>query len=230
MPNNRSAAEISECIRCGTCCKKGGPSLHHEDTVLIEKGLILSKYLFTIREGEMSYDNVTGQLIPASSDIIKIKGRKGSLTCVFFNEPESACTIYDKRPLECRILECWDTREIERVYAKTRLTRKHLVSTIAGLWDLIDDHQARCSYEKINRLLKMLGGDNKDDALKEILEMIQYDTQIREMTVQKGGLDPDIVDFLFGRPIKETIGMYGFKLKKQGDAYRLITIPTGQNL
>jgi Fe-S-cluster containining protein len=36
---------ITKCIRCGTCCKKGGPSFHLEDKMLIEKGIILSKYL-----------------------------------------------------------------------------------------------------------------------------------------------------------------------------------------
>lgn len=230
MPKNRPVTEISACIRCGTCCKKGGPSFHHEDKGLIEKGLILSKYLYTTRKGEMSYDNVKGHLIPSTSDIIKIKSRKGSLTCLFFNERENACTIYDKRPLECRVLKCWDTREIESIYAKNRLTRKDLVSKIAGLWDLIDDHQARCSYEKIHRLLKILDGEKKNDALKDILAMIRYDTQVRELSVQKGGLDPEVVDFLFGRAIKETIIMYGFKIEKKGDTYRLITTTTAQNL
>ena len=223
LSNNRPAAEISACIRCGTCCKKGGPSFHHKDKALIEKGHIASKYLYTIRKGEMSYDNVKGHLIPATSDIIKIKGQKDSLTCIFFNELKNACTIYDKRPLECRVLKCWDTREIERIYAKNRLTRKDLVSKIAGLWDLVGDHQVRCSYEKIHRLLKMLDGDKKTDALKDILAMIQYDSQIRELAVQKGGLDLKIVDFLFGRPIKETISMYGFKIEKKGDTYHLIS-------
>jgi Fe-S-cluster containining protein len=219
LSNNRPAAEISECIRCGTCCKKGGPTFHHKDKVLIEKGLILSKYIYTIRKGEMSYDNVKGHLIPATSDIIKIKGHKGSLTCIFFNERKNTCTIYDKRPLECRALKCWDTREIERIYAKNRLTRKDLVLKIAGLWDLIDSHQVKCSYEKVHRLLKMLDGDKKNDALKDILAMIQYDTQIRKLAVQKGGLDPEIVDFLFGR----ALSMHGFKIEKKGDAYHLIS-------
>ncbi|MGD9193367.1 MAG: hypothetical protein PVH58_15695, partial [Desulfobacterales bacterium] len=63
----------NECMRCGTCCEKGGPSFHHDDRMLIEKGIILSKNLYTIRRGELAYDNVQGCLRAVESDIIKIK-------------------------------------------------------------------------------------------------------------------------------------------------------------
>ncbi|OEU61355.1 MAG: hypothetical protein BA867_12570 [Desulfobacterales bacterium S5133MH16] len=215
---------ITECIRCGTCCKKGGPSFHLEDKVLIEKGIILSKYLYTIREGELCYDNVKESILPAASDIIKIKGQKDSVTCIFFNEKENECTIYDNRPLECRALKCWDTREIERIYSKNRLTRKDLISTIEGLWDLVEDHQRRCSYETLKFFIDALNKDKKDEALKGIFDIIEYDAQIRELVVQKGDLDPEMTDFIFGRPITETIRMYGFKIIKQNDNYRLIPI------
>ena len=43
----KPAKPISECMRCGTCCKKGGPSFHHADKTLIEAGVIESKYLYT---------------------------------------------------------------------------------------------------------------------------------------------------------------------------------------
>jgi Fe-S-cluster containining protein len=215
---------ITECIRCGTCCKKGGPSFHLEDKVLIEKGIILSKYLYTIREDELCYDNVKESILPAASDIIKIKGQKDSITCIFFNEKENGCTIYDNRPLECRALKCWDTREIERIYSKNRLTRKDLISTIEGLWDLVEDHQRRCSYETLKFFIDALNKDKKDEALKGIFDIIEYDAQIRELVVQKGDLDPEMTDFIFGRPITETIRMYGFKIIKQDDNYRLIPI------
>jgi len=215
---------ITQCIRCGTCCKKGGPSFHLEDKILIEKGIISSKYLYTIREGELFYDNIKESILPAASDIIKIKGQKKSWTCIFFNEKENECTIYDNRPLECRALKCWDTREIEEIYSKNRLTRKDLISAIEGLWDLVEDHQKRCSYEKLNLFINILKKDKKNEALKGTLDIIEYDAQIRELVVQKGGLDPEMTDFIFGRPITETIRMYGFKIKKQNDNYRLIPI------
>jgi len=215
---------ITECIRCGTCCKKGGPSFHIEDKMLIEKGIILSKYLYTIRNGELSYDNVKESILPAASDIIKIKGQKDSWTCIFFNEKENECTIYDNRPLECQSLKCWDTREIEKIYSKNRLTRKDLISTIEGLWGLIEDHQNQCSYETLKLFIDALNKDKKDEAFKGILDIIEYDARIRELVVQNGGLDLEMTDFLFGRPITETIKMYGFKIIKQDDNYRFIPI------
>jgi Fe-S-cluster containining protein len=222
LSNIKSSTVITECIRCGTCCKKGGPSFHDEDKMLIEKGIILSKDLYTIRIGELSYDNVKECLLPTTSDIIKIKGQKDSWVCVFFNEEKNECTIYDNRPLECRVLKCWDTREIEKVYSKNRLARKDLISTIEGLWDLIEDHQKRCSYDKLKDFVDALNSNKKDEALEGILEIIEYDTRIRELVVQKGGLDPDMTDFLFGRPITETIRMYDLKVEQEGDNYRLV--------
>ncbi len=82
---------ISECICCGTCCKKGGPCFHHEDNMMIEKGIILLKHLYTIRKGEMAYENVRGGLLPVPSDIIKTKGRKiRGAACFLMKEKTTA--------------------------------------------------------------------------------------------------------------------------------------------
>ena len=141
---------------------------------------------------------------------------------MFFNEKEYECRIYNNRPLECRALKCWDTREIEKIYSKNRLTRKDLISTIEGLWDLIEDHQNRCSYQTLKHFIDDLNKDKKDEVLNGILKIIKFDAQIRKLVVQKGGLDPDMTDFIFGRPITVTIKIYGFKIIKQEDIYRLI--------
>ena len=200
----------SECIRCGSCCKKGGPSFHIEDKPLIEKGIIPTKYLYTIRKGELAHDNVKGCLIPIASDIIKIKGRKELWACVFFDEVEKICKIYENRPLECRVLKCWDTKEIKKIYDKNRLIREELVSGIKWIWDMIEEHEKRCSYEKMGRLTKELEiGKTTEETLEDILEVISYDTEIRRLLVSKGGVDPDIIDFLFGRPLTKTIKMFG---------------------
>lgn len=224
MPKSKSTPSISACARCGTCCKKGGPSFHHEDKPLIEKGIILLKCLYTIRKGEPAYDNVKGSLRPAPSDIIKIKYHKDSLTCIFFCESETRCKIYENRPLECRVLTCWDTREIEKIYSKNRLTRKDIAASIEGLWDLIEDHQRRCSYAKVQKLVNALDGGRNEDALKGILIMLRYDSDLRNRVVQKGDLDAGITDFLFGRPLMKTLRLYALKVEKKGDTYCLVPV------
>ena len=206
----------SDCIRCGTCCEKGGPGFHQEDRELIETGVIPSRCLFTIRKGELAYDNVRGCLLPVDSDVIKIKGKADSWSCVFFDEAGKQCTVYDDRPRQCRALKCWDTSELEKIYAGRRLTRKDLVSKVEGLWDLIQDHQRRCDYEKIIKLIDDLDAPAGERARKELLEIIQFDVEIRKLVVEQGGMDPQMLDFLFGRPLAKTLPNYGINIRQTG--------------
>jgi Fe-S-cluster containining protein len=203
---------ISECRRCGTCCKKGGPSFHQEDKALIEKGVIHSKYLYTIRKGEMAYDNVKQCLEPVKSDVIKIKGKGESWTCILFDEKQNECTIYEDRPIECRALKCWDTRALEDLYDRKRLKREDLIADIKGLWGLIEDHQSRCNYETIQKLVKAINSGRGGEARQKLAEIIQFDNEIRKLVVSRGGLDRDMLDFLFGRPLKQTLKNFGLKM------------------
>jgi Fe-S-cluster containining protein len=202
---------ITECRRCGTCCRKGGPSFHRADKALIEKGVIHSKYLYTIRKGELAYDNVRHCLEPVRSDVIKLKGEGKSWTCIFLDEKNNACTIYENRPIECRVLKCWDTGAIEDLYAQKRLQREDLIADIEGLWGLIKDHQARCNYETIQKLVDAINSDRGGDARQKLSEIIQFDIEIRKLVVSRGGLDAEMLDFMFGRPLKQTLKNYGLK-------------------
>ncbi|UCF90081.1 MAG: YkgJ family cysteine cluster protein [Desulfobacterales bacterium] len=221
VPPIKPGLPISSCLRCGTCCKKGGPSFHQTDKTLIADGVIPSKYLYTIRAGELAYDNVQGGLRPVPSDIIKIKAQNRTWTCLFFDEGENTCRIYPHRPVECRALKCWDTREIEGMYAKNRLTRQDLLSNVEGLWNLISNHQARCDCGRIRDLADALGGEDGGRAQQELREIIQYDMQIRELVVSQAKLDPGILDFLLGRPLIRTIDNYGLQVQRQGKKIRL---------
>jgi Fe-S-cluster containining protein len=207
---------INDCRRCGTCCEQGGPGFHRQDRMLIETGGIPSKYLYTIRRGEHAYDNVKGCLAPVESDIIKIKGQEGSWTCIFFEADTKSCSIYDDRPLECRALKCWDTGELEQIYDRDRLSRQDILSRVKGLWELIDDHQARCDYAKIKTLIGDIDGPQRARARKELLGIIQYDAEIRKRVVEKGGLKPEMLDFIFGRPLMETLPNYGINVRQEG--------------
>ena len=215
---------IDACIRCGTCCTKGGPSFHRIDKQLIDKGVIHSKYLYTLRRGELAFDNVKGCLVPVESDIIKIKGKNDSWVCVFFDESENSCRIYKDRPVECRTLKCWDTRELEAMYAETRLTRKQLISDVEGLWDIIKDHQTRCAYENIDRWVQALDSHENKQARRELIELIQYDMEIRKLVVSKGGLDAEMLDFLFGRALMKTIENYGVRVQFSNQKIGLVPI------
>jgi Fe-S-cluster containining protein len=212
----------SSCNRCGTCCQKGGPSFHLADRSLIEEGIILAKYLFTIRKGELVWDNVSGGLNPADSDIIKIKGRGETWTCCFYDEADCRCTIYENRPLECKLMKCWDTSAMERMYAKNRLTRADLISEVTDLWNLVADHQKRCDYNLVKRLAADILAGAREQQEGKLLEMIRYDLELRGLVVARGGLDADMLDFLFGRPLDRTIEAYGLKAEHKGQSLQVL--------
>jgi len=218
---NHSSEPITTCQRCGTCCRKGGPSFHFEDKELIEKGKISVTSLYTIRKGELAYDNVKDIHRPVDADIIKIKGKDGTWDCLFLDETTNDCTIYKNRPIECRVLKCRDTREIERIYDRERLSREDLVSGIEGLWEFIADHQQKCAYEELRGLVEDLRDRDDNTARQTICEIIAYDNQIRKLVVEKTDLQPDQLDFLFGRPLVQTIAMFDLKCTEKGNKFIL---------
>lgn len=215
--DNQNGLQIktSSCTRCGICCKKGGPSIHFEDRELIEKGNIPLQYLFTIRPHEPLFDNITETIKPAKTDIIKIKNKNNSHECIFYDPDHSGCQIYEDRPIECRKLKCWDTREIISFYDTTRINRKELLFSIDELWNLVQYHQNRCSYQKVAALAGQIKENkNNHTALQKLNDIIQYDSSLRQLMVDKNPMISEKLEFLFGRPLTLTISLYGLKLKQ----------------
>jgi Fe-S-cluster containining protein len=200
------------CTRCGACCKKGGPALHTTDAPLIQSGSIPAKFLFTLRQGERVFDNIKACLYPAETDIIKIKSALRSSTCMFFEEKNASCGIYENRPLECRVLKCWDTRAIMACYSENRLTRKDLIGSVTGLWDMVEDHQKTCAYPPVLEFVEALKTSKEKNIQKEkiIGDTMAYDLSMRSVMVEKGGIDPEMLDFLFGRPLSAVLESLGF--------------------
>lgn len=210
------------CAQCGTCCKKNSPALHQDDLHLLEKGIIPLRDLYTIRAGEPARDNVRGIMTEVTSDIIKIKGKDKAWTCIYFKEDRSACGIYRHRPAECRALKCWDTGEIERLYEKDRLDRKTVLRDKPEFRALAEDHQQRCDYKRLKRLVDALDRADRGATLKSLSEIIHYDRNLRLLLVEKTRIDPGVCDFLFGRPLTMTLRAYGVELQENGGK---LTIP-----
>lgn len=192
--------------------------MHLADQGLVAAGKIPLKYLFTIRQGEPAFDNVQRVVSPAPTDIIKIKGETATdATCRYLAHDPVACRLYAHRPLECRVLACWDSRAILEVYAKDRLTRTHLLGRLPGLSDLVAEHQQRCDYQRVGALAASIIKDTGDhDAAEAMLEIIRYDHSLRQVTVARARLDPELLEFLFGLPLTQTVGRFGVKLIRQG--------------
>ncbi|MBI9087422.1 MAG: YkgJ family cysteine cluster protein [Desulfobacterales bacterium] len=224
MENN----DQNHCRRCGTCCEKGGPTLHRDDLPLVEKGTIPLKDLYTIRKGEMVMDPAHEEPIPATEELVKIRGRGGEWRCRYLEEKGCVCQIYDHRPEECRAQKCWDTTEIEVVYPKDRISREDLLSGVSGLWELVQEHEQRCSYLQFEALARRIDTVDADDAGSLVTEMIAYDGHLRELVCGQGKMDPEILNFLFGRPMTETIHGFGLAVEKDGDRIILKPASSGQ--
>ncbi len=210
----------TSCDRCAGCCTGGGPVLRLADAHLIRSGKIPSKNLYTIRKGEFLFNKDQMKLVPAETDLIKIKINKETFECHFM-EADSHCSIYGTRPIECRAFKCWDTKEIENKYGENPLERADILSDVEGLWDLITDHQERCSYAKMKTLTEKLEDDEDGNRLSEINEIINYDNALRKTLVEKAKIDPEMVHFLIGRPFTETIAMFNLTIEEKDGGYIL---------
>ena len=103
------------CLKCGTCCRKGSPSLYPEDLPLVLRGAIKRTELMTLRKGEIGFSNERNELIQLSRELVKVQEKPGTRECLFFQSESGACGIYENRPLQCRTLECWNPKEFQRL-------------------------------------------------------------------------------------------------------------------
>ncbi|PXF59671.1 MAG: hypothetical protein C4B58_02275 [Deltaproteobacteria bacterium] len=201
-----SEKKIESCIRCGTCCEKGGPTLHSEDRIFLQKGVLRPTYLFTLRAGELAYHPLEERLIELSDEMIKIKGKDGSSACTFYDAKQKACSIYKDRPLECRVLKCWDTAEVEGLFMQDLLSRLDLCPTGSAVADLISAYERRFPPGRLYGLLSEAGSqEGVQQTGPEIEQMVSTDDAFRQKVVEALGLKEDELEFFFGRPIKALV-------------------------
>jgi Fe-S-cluster containining protein len=203
----------TECQRCGTCCRNGGPALHGADLDLIRNASIPLSSLYTIRPGEMCTDNISGSIILAESDIIKIKSRDDESVCIFFDETGSACRIYTNRPLECRTMDCRNTETIRHIYDEDRLDRAEILGGISSLSEIIILHEAECDISAIADLVSLRRSGDAN-AAADITGKINYDARLRKKVSEETSRGGDILDFLFGRPLHRILPLqFGIRVQ-----------------
>ena len=210
-----SASEsVTNCIRCGTCCKKGGPSLHREDKEILLAGHIKRENLITIRKGELALFPLSGSQ-PVEKELIKIAGKGKGWVCFFFDEKESSCTIYRHRPLECRLLKCWDTEQLLSVIGKDTMTRADILSEDDTIMSYIEAHEQECSITMAEKLISVLLEKNDyPESLAKLTAMVHQDLAIRSRAVSEFGLSLEAELFIFGRPLFKVLSARGFQLMK----------------
>ena len=195
-----------------------------QDLPLIKNGFIKKSSLFTIRRGELVRDNINKTLAVTHQEIIKIKGKggeKGEGACIFYDEADRACTIYEKRPVQCSALKCWDTSEFMRVYRGQKPARKDLIEDV-GILRIIDEHEKRCGYVKLEKYVREIEPEG-EKSIEKILDLLKFDYQLRPFLSEKLGLNTGEMDFLFGRPLIQTIIMFGLQVIREQDGSFFLT-------
>jgi Fe-S-cluster containining protein len=205
----------TSCIRCGTCCKKGGPSLHREDKKILLAGHIERESLITIRKGELAFFPFSERPEPIEKELVKIAGKGKGWVCCFYDEKESSCTIYAHRPLECRLLKCWDTAQLLSVIGKDPLARADILSEDDPIMRVIDTHEQECSVGMAEDLISVLLEKNDDpESLAKLTALVHRDLAIRSRAVSEFGLSLEAELFFFGRPLFKVLSARGFQLMK----------------
>jgi Fe-S-cluster containining protein len=218
--NTRKDYPRTHCIRCGECCLRSSPTLQSQDLSLVEAGDIAARDLYTIRKGELVWDNVIEALTIARQEVLKIKEKqKGG--CIFYNDTAKACMIYEKRPAQCSAMACWDTTEFVKVYEGPKLMREDVIKDRV-LLSLMEAHEKRCSYEELQSHVEAVEKEG-EKAVEKIIELLKFDFQMRPFLVQKLGLNSEELDFLFGRPLADTIVMFGLRVIREPDGTFFLT-------
>lgn len=234
----------ADCSSCGTCCRKGGPVLHLQDSALVGQALPYTM-LITLRAGELTYDPVTSRLVPLETEVIKVAGvalaghsladaadsggpataqasaagGSSPWTCAFL-EGEAHCRIYDHRPAQCRALFCKDTKALEALYAEGRLTRKDILATAPAGWlDLAMAHEQDCSLAALIPLARQALTDPQADA--SLLEALRFDAAFRELCVEKAAMPAAVLNCVLGRPLADFLASFGLGVVGSGEGQRL---------
>ncbi|MFW8601728.1 YkgJ family cysteine cluster protein [Desulfobacterota bacterium M19] len=202
---------FDKCRQCGTCCRKGGPVLHYGDMALCENNILTIKHLLTIREQEPVFSPLSASIEPAPRELIKLSGVRGTWTCLFFREDDQTCGIYQNRPLECRALKCWDTRELERIIYRQTLNRQNIITPDNPIRPLLEWHNEHCRYEELNNLtLQKTGMEG------QITTIINDDLSVRQRAIKMFNLNLAEELFYFGRPMFKSLPAAGLAVRPDG--------------
>jgi Fe-S-cluster containining protein len=202
------------CVRCGTCCMKGGPTLHHEDKTVLLSGHVGHEHLVTIREGETVYNPVSGKSEPASREMIKVRGKGKDWTCFFYDAKENSCSIYGERFLECRLLKCWDPSELISIIGKNTIVRADIINREDPIMNVIETHDRECSCREFEELVSAVIRGKKEAAARAKLgELIRRDMSIRSYSISELGLKPEFELFIFGRRLSELLKGRGLSIR-----------------
>jgi hypothetical protein len=82
---------------------------------------------------------------------------------------------------------------------------------VNGLWELVEYHQRQCDHTKIRKWVEELLAVfpcASQRARESILQAAGFDAHLRRQAAERTKTDPALFDFLFGRPLIQTLKAY----------------------
>jgi hypothetical protein len=107
------------------------------------------------------------------------------------------------------------------VWTRPKAERRDIVSDDV-LLRLMEEHEARCGYAVLESHVKAIPSQGAE-AVDRVLDLLRYDYRMRPFLSEKLGIDPAQMAFLFGRPLIETVTMFGLRVIRREDGAFFLT-------
>lgn len=239
---------ISSCKRCGQCCRPGGPVLYRDGLSLLNrldtpaKGTVPFGVadLVILRTGELACDDVIDTLTPLENECMRLTPVRGRTDwgCRLLvripdtvSDRDAGCGVYDRRPAQCRVLSCSDTRGIAELYGHDRASHAGIMRAVGvpEEWlSLFPAYEETCAYSRITPPAKLVmsptnpGTPAEKEAAEALLETVRYSIPFHQLCIERGNIPEGCLLFLLGCPLPEVLIMFGLVLIRNDDRTGLI--------
>jgi Fe-S-cluster containining protein len=187
------------------------------DMTLLVEGRVKPENLVVMRDGELVVSLTDKEIYEAPFEMIMLRGREGSSVCSLLTG-ENVCSIYESRPAQCRAYTCFGPQATVTGLEANRMVRREIFAEVPVVLELIARHEEKCSYRALGEALaRIAGGD--EAAVEAVFDMLQYDTEARPFLMEKLGIPEDVLGLVLGRPMLETIRLFGYQVDREGDDY-----------
>ncbi|MDO9041497.1 MAG: YkgJ family cysteine cluster protein [Desulfocapsaceae bacterium] len=210
----------TECLRCGTCCQKGGPALHGQDLHLVRSGQLPLDDLITIRRGELAYSPLSDRIEPVLQELVKIRGTGQDWCCCYYVPAGIGCSIYGSRPMACGVLKCWQPEETLALVGQDLLSRLDILEEGDPHRLLVEEYERLCPCPDMREVEKKLI-DPTENILRSLEMQVNTDLSFRDRMVQEFNLSLTEELFLFGRPLFQLLQTFGVVVSESSQGLRL---------
>ena len=126
-----------------------------------------------------------------------MSGKGRAWECLFYDKKKSSCTIYKHRPLECRLLKCWDTSEILSAIGKDTITRADIISQDDPITKFIAGDMKKM-FRPDGRKSHFRSDEKNSDSISfaKLTALVQQDLAIRSKAISEFGLSVETELFI----------------------------------